>query len=816
MEWKSYVLPTLLATSATCWVISQVPQSVTNEIQHVSFTYNQAANENNWHQQPPTLTVDLSKGSPTVSYALVAEGKTPTSSDYITVSSTTLGYKSQYRYRNITRQTRYSVTSPGSEWKKSGNQKQEDYWKAVRTETGITPGDLPVGIDRYYALNSDGTYRKLTSKIEDIPATTISDTTIYRFEADGFYHSAPAYYANGQPVPILWQGKYTKSTPASSLYLDNYIRVQWNTNPNQTLYKYSQIWEAIPTDQYLPLYLGTGLNAHVESSPYRQADWWSNFNTLASKNNGVKLVGVDFKRTAYQRDKRTTYEWYKETDTGYVYTTNLTESQTKPAGTSHHEQTSVITQFQVKIPSTGKYRLYVKQSDGLGNNHTTTSSVIQVDNQVPTFTYTVSPTGVVNYTAQDRLSGIASVKLPSGTVSIPNTPGTSSHSGQVVLTQEGRYPFEVTDLAGNKQTYHVLYEKDYTAPTATHTLSPTTWTNQSVTIKVSASDPSGIMSIKLPNGQTTTASSASYTVYESGTYPFLITDQAGNGFTYSVVVSTIDKEKPTASLIPSTTNWTNQSLFLTATAKDTQSGVKTLSYRINGGAWTSTSNNAKITHTQEGTFRYQLQATDQAGNVVTTAEETVRLDKTAPTATHQLSTTAVTNQPVTITVNASDALSGVKEIQTPDGVKVKGSQATYRVAQNGTYRFRINDQAGNSLDYSVRVSNIDNGAPTLSLVVSNPEQWSRSKTIQVTASDTQGIQWIKLPNGNLVYQSSTTYTVTENNYYYFEAADAVGNITRNYIYVGKIDKEAPTFEMSNQKHNIWTNEDVGVNFNAKN
>lgn len=814
MNWKHSIIPTVLvvtSTAALTWTSFQASKASFNEIQPVEFSYNLASNENNWYKQPPTMTVNLFSGSPNVSYAIVPEGQTPTTNDYIAVNSSTAGYQSQYRYRYITRETTYAVQSPGAGWSKSGNQKQEDYWKAVRTETGITPGELKTSVDRYFAIESNGTHTKLTNRIEDEVPTTVAYDTIYRYEPDGFYHTKPAYYATGQPVPVVWQGKYTKTTGPSSLYRDNYLKVQWNTDPNRTLYKYDRIWAPMSTTDYLPLLLGTGQNAHVESSPYRDSGWWSNFSGLSSKNQGNQLVGVDFKKTAYQRAKRTTYEWVKDTDSGYLYTANASTSQTKPAGTIQHEQTTVITRFQVSIPTNGKYQLYVKQSDGLGNTKVTSSNVIQVDQQTPTFAYTIEPDGLLSYTASDSLSGIASVKLPTGVVSRPTTAGTKTHSGSLTLRNEGNYAFEVTDLAGNTKTFMAVFEKDYQAPTATHTLSPTRWTNQSVTINLTATDTSGIRSILLPDNRTVNASSASYTVSQSGTYPFLITDRAGNSLSYLVTVSTIDKENPVTSLSASTTDWTNQPVQLTVSAKDAHSGVKSLAYQVNGGSWNTISNNGKVNHTSEGTFRYRAKSTDQAGNTHTTGETTIRVDLTKPTATHQLSNTAATNQPVTITVKGSDTLSGVKEIQSPNGVKTNGSSASFTASTNGTYTFLIIDHAGNVLEYPVKITNIDNGAPTLTLTVDNPESWSRSKTIKVSASDSQGVSWIKLPNGNLVYQSSTTYTVTENNYYYFEAADTVGNVTRAYLYVGKIDRELPYVDVENYAHNLWSAEDVEVN-----
>ena len=814
MRWTPYIIPAVVATasvSALTWTSIQNGRATFDEIQPVEIDYNLAANENNWYNQSPTAHINLFNGSPQVSYAIVPDGKSPSASDYLTVNASTAGYTTQYRYRYMTQETVYSTESPGDGWVKTGNTKQETYWAPVRTETDISISELPAGIDRFYSIDANGNHTKLTWKRDEFPDVNLSDTSVYRYEVDGFYHTAPAYYANGQPVPILWQGKYTKSTTSTNIFLDSYIKVNWNTNPNQTLYKYDQIWEAIPIDGYYPILMGNELNAHIESFQNRDDDWFKNFSALAAKNQNVKIVGVDFKKITYQRAQRTTYEWKRVTDSGYLYTKDLSTSQTTPSNTVHHEQTTVITGFKVNIPTDGQYKLYIKQSDGLGNTKVTASNLIQVDTTVPEFTYTIDPAGLVSFTATDPLSGIQSIILPSGASSSPATLGSKTHSGTYMLPKEGRYPFEVIDLAGNRKTFTVVFEKDYVKPTATHTLSPTGWTNQSVTIQLSAQDASGIQSILLPNNQTVTdQSSVSYTVSESGTYPFLITDRANNSLSYLVTVSNIDKENPSASLSPSTTEWTNQPIQVQVAASDRHSGIVSTSYQRQGGSWIAIAANGRFTHTEEGTFNYRVKATDEAGNTYTSSYTTLKVDLTEPTASHSLSTTAVTNQPVTITVNGTDALSQVKEIQLPDGLKTKGAQASYTVQQNGTYTFRVIDYAGNVLTYPVTITNIDNGAPELTLTVPNAESWSQSKTIQVSAKDSQGISWIKLPNGNYVYNSSTTYTVTENNYYYFEACDTVGNITRNYIYVGKIDRNAPEIELENYTHNFWTNQDVEV------
>ena len=108
-------------------------------------------------------------------------------------------------------------------------------------------------------------------------------------------------------------------------------------------------------------------------------------------------------------------------------------------------------------------------------------------------------------------------------------------------------------------------------------------------------------------------------------------------------------------------------------------------------------------------------------------------DITKPTATHKI--VAETNGTKTISIVANDTESGVKRIQLPDGNYVNGSTTNLNVPnKNSDYIFKIEDNAGNILSYTVTVSDAlvipnltANSVPSSNLISLN---WSINDTWQ--------------------------------------------------------------------------------------
>lgn len=309
---------------------------------------------------------------------------------------------------------------------------------------------------------------------------------------------------------------------------------------------------------------------------------------------------------------------------------------------------------------------------------------------------------------------------------IPSNAAPGVKTAELAYTASGR---EATgDSLTRTGTLTVKYTivpspADHTPPTATHTLSPLDWTNGNVEISVIAEDTgSGLKSITGPVGTIVTGATAKYAAPSNGSYFFQLEDNAGNILNYEVKVDNIDNSAPSAthSLDPST--WTNGNVKISVTGKDAASGLKSITDPIGNVVNGETAN---YTATTNGNYSFLLE--DNAGNISNYEVIVENIDKTVPTATHNLDPATWTNGNVKIIVIGDDEASGVKSISLLDvdklktslalldGVTEKSKEAEYIVSENGIYTFLIEDQAGNSIEYNVTVENIDKVAPVIKI-----------------------------------------------------------------------------------------------------
>ena len=242
-----------------------------------------------------------------------------------------------------------------------------------------------------------------------------------------------------------------------------------------------------------------------------------------------------------------------------------------------------------------------------------------------------------------------------------------------------------------KSTAITLSQFDHTAPTITNvTGNPDKWTNQNVTLTVNGAKDKGDNNVEPGSGLADAAysfdggatwqASASKT-YTSNTSGIVIKvrDRLGNIYTHSGIdITKIDKIAPTCTSSGGNTTWTNGSRTLIGTCSDTGgSGCKeNVSNLINKqGNWTNLS---------PGTVY------DNAGNsTVCPANQTVRIDKTAPTCTSSGGSDAWTGDSRTLVGTCSDT----------GGSGCKGN-ATWYINSKGSWTNlspgTVYDNAGNS------------------------------------------------------------------------------------------------------------------------
>jgi len=258
--------------------------------------------------------------------------------------------------------------------------------------------------------------------------------------------------------------------------------------------------------------------------------------------------------------------------------------------------------------------------------------------------------------------------------------------------------------------------------------------------------------------------------------------------------------------------------------------IVTVKYAIDNGSEITIANNLTPNGTEKyfhatftipnsitnGQHFFQIWAADDCGNmsVPVTVYFTVNKDETAPTGSHSTNPSDWTNGNVTITVTATDSVSGVKRIKKPDGNYVSSASTTYTVTANGTYTFVLEDNVGNTRNYTVTINNIDKTAPTGSLSHS-PTNWVNTdvKIHWSVADANSGVKQIKLPDGTIKTTATGDYTVSQNGTYTFVVYDVAGNTLTLQETVTNIDKTPPTGSLSHNPTD-WVIDYVKIHWTA--
>ncbi len=258
--------------------------------------------------------------------------------------------------------------------------------------------------------------------------------------------------------------------------------------------------------------------------------------------------------------------------------------------------------------------------------------------------------------------------------------------------------------------------------------------------------------------------------------------------------------------------------------------IVTVKYAIDGGEEMVIANNLrpngseKYFHTSfsipnnisNGKHFFQVWAADSCGNmsVPVTVYFNVNKDVTAPTGTHSINPTNWTNGDVTITLNTTDDMSGVKRIKKPDGSYIYSVSTIYVVPANGSYIFVLEDNVGNTRNYTVTINNIDKTAPTGSLSHS-PTNWVNTdvKIHWSVADANSGVKQIKLPDGTIKTTATGDYTVSQNGTYTFVVYDVAGNTLTLQETVTNIDKTPPTGSLSHNPTD-WVIDYVKIHWTA--
>ncbi|HNM36531.1 MAG TPA: Ig-like domain-containing protein, partial [Anaerolineales bacterium] len=292
--------------------------------------------------------------------------------------------------------------------------------------------------------------------------------------------------------------------------------------------------------------------------------------------------------------------------------------------------------------------------------------------------------------------------------------------------------YECTDASGNCGDPGDGGGGGYPPPTISHVLTCSNtgnngWCIGTLSLDLTAADPQGQSvvisgtingdSFACPSGQTT----CSIPLPEaSGTVTYKVDSATGlsaNGSTSYHLDVTTPQISGDINGSSGTNGWFISQTSVTASASDSLSGLASFEVNVNNTGYASYSD----TTFTDGTHTIQFRATDNAGNVTETAQQSINVDTTAPTL--DLSTTGTIGQngwyvsAVILTPTASDTTSGLYSFEaTTDGVTWTSVSAPITLTDGiYTVQFRATDNAGNVSQTPSQQIKVDATTPNLSL-----------------------------------------------------------------------------------------------------
>jgi hypothetical protein len=331
----------------------------------------------------------------------------------------------------------------------------------------------------------------------------------------------------------------------------------------------------------------------------------------------------------------------------------------------------------------GEHTLDFRSSDKAGNQESDHHLPLNVDTTapvtVPTLNSTAEPNNsaykgdvTLNLTATDNLSGVQKTQVLQGGEWI-------DYTAPLTFTTEGRYEiaYRTIDMAGNaEEPRTVNFIVDKTPPSTVVDINEPSgsngWYGGTVVISMDCKDDlsqnnhteysvNGGPWIPF-NGPVSFSDDGEYTVnYRS-------TDEAGNIEATQTTSFKIDTTAPVVTAVlpsPGANGWYNTEVPISFEATDNLSGVSTIEYRINGGAWRTYTGSFTAIH--DGVCTIEYRSTDDAGNTSEPQPIELKIDKTPP----KLNIT-VDNKvlwppnhkmiPIHVTIDASDSMSGLASV----------------------------------------------------------------------------------------------------------------------------------------------------------
>ncbi len=357
-------------------------------------------------------------------------------------------------------------------------------------------------------------------------------------------------------------------------------------------------------------------------------------------------------------------------------------------------------------------------------------------------------------------------------------------SHQFLVTEAGRYHFNVTDVYGNsKELSYYVGNVDMAAPTLEYTLGLNTAGGRVVlqegedisvlsqSIRIAFAAEEKVEFTDYDASLEYDAGARAFVAKANGTYSFTARDAAGNETSRTITLTGIDVSPPEVEVTYSVTTPTNQNVVASVSSNEEILVVNNY-------------NSPNRLFTENGTYTFIV--SDLAGNQVEVEAVVLNIDKKPPVIEVAYSTKSKTSQNVTATLTSDEVFYVVKDTVTKVEI---GESYTYTFENNHTAFFSIKDEVGNETVVFAKVDHIDKQAPNIVFSSDKPlivhigeTDYDFSKEAYSDSADTERIV---ADTSAVDFSNSGLYEVV------YTAHDDAGNVSERIKLVDVIDPNEP-------------------------
>jgi fibronectin type 3 domain-containing protein len=201
-----------------------------------------------------------------------------------------------------------------------------------------------------------------------------------------------------------------------------------------------------------------------------------------------------------------------------------------------------------------------------------------------------------------------------------------------------------------------------------------------------------------------------------------------------VIAKLIVDTEPPVTKANAPTGWTNQNpVTVTLSATDDETGVANTYYAINDGTFTA---GTSVMIENDGVTKISFYSVDKVGNIETAKTIEVKIDKTAPV-TKTSEVPAWSKEPVTVTLSATDAQSGVAKTLYAIDDSPYNEGTTFTIGEEGIHKvtFYSVDVAGNIESTQTIEVKIDKTAPVVTMDLQEEYKLGTTVPLAFLASD---------------------------------------------------------------------------------